>query len=64
MNPTSPAFLRRSFVRWVEELTDLVAAHGFATFILATDDQNMIETFAGRRTASARSNPNAEVDHD
>ena len=31
--------------QWVEELSDLAVTHGFATFILASDDRDVIETF-------------------
>lgn len=36
--------------QWVEEITELAMTHGFATFILASDDRKSIETF-GRQVA-------------
>lgn len=45
--------------QWVEEITELATTHGFATFILASDDRETIETF-GRRVAPEVRNAVAE----
>lgn len=42
---TRHGFLVGPPAQWVEELGDLATEHGFGTFILVTDDRDMIETF-------------------
>ncbi|WP_431872354.1 LLM class flavin-dependent oxidoreductase [Nocardiopsis eucommiae] len=49
-SPASGGFLQGPPEQWVEELLPLVLDHGFATFVLPTDDPRAIDTF-GREVA-------------